>query len=97
MDRSTSTMFAGFLMFLTGIYIDYLSILIFNMSYSGIDSGPRWIPFLGISFICPLGVAIIMSGFLMRQNVHIGARRFLILFLLSELVFIFLRISWIVW
>jgi len=97
MDESTSSMLAGFLMFLTGIYIDYLSILIFNTIYSGIDSGPRWIPFLGISFICPLGVAIIISGFLMRQKVSIGARRFLILFLLSELVFIFLRISWLVW
>ena len=97
MDKSTSIMLAGFIMIITGIYLDFLISIAFNMANSGIDPGPRFIPFIGTPFICPLGVAIMIAGLLMRQNVIVNARRFLILFLLSELMFIFLRIFWLVW
>ena len=97
MEKSTSIIIVGFIIFITGIYLDILISITFNMINPGIDPGPRFIPFIGISFICPLGVAIIIAGLLMGQNIIISARRFLILFLLSELVFIFLRIFQLVW
>ena len=97
MDRSTSTIIVGLLMVITGIYLDFLISLAFNMIDSGIDPGPRFIPFIGTPLICPLGIAIMIAGLLMRQNVIVNARRFLILFLLSELIFIFLRIFGFIW
>ncbi len=88
MERSKSTVIVGILMMITGLYLDSLFKVILYIMRPPLAPGLIIVATPGLTFIFPLGFAIVLAGFIIHRGQIMNGRRFAILYLLSFLLVI---------
>jgi hypothetical protein len=86
MRNSKQTIIIGIVMMITGIYLDTMLKTLYYMTSQSLPSGPPILATPELTFIFPLGLAIMLAGVLTNQGFDVNAQRFAILYLLSFLL-----------